>query len=579
MNTVPKTTNNFEGILSEKCDKTSDDLSNAVRTNNLGLRTTENVSCHMSLMYALEKDPPTDVSPVLMSSAGGLQGGLPPPSKSLLAISESLRTLITEYCQSLTPINRWLQAAMVWFGSKLKRVFSSTLFTDRMPKIANRYTSGSKRQILEKEETTFMNLFQRFGRRDMDPQHNDYLRHLPSSSVSKCAPYGVPSALFGGNAVTGCNVTLDYPNEWASNTLTQKRVSECIEGDLLSQHILARLEHSEDNLRFNCQKVRTMVYPTQDGPQQPMMEFSYMRNFPSEFYPGKDWDYLVHTSDILPYPAASNNSLETFGLMPYQAGLVVGYYGEGWDGALPDLIDIRGVTQPVVPLDIPEVTFPEGYKSLAEVPTDFLEIIRNTFFEQLPGGYRKDCCLLQFRTEKNFATVQELSNLFSNYGDIEKVVYNEYLGAYLYCYINPSGVELSEKYLKVFSTICTSFSLLAYPSEEQIASVFFPPSISAQFTKHATFNPKKRFSVKNDGIPVKPNRIGKCLHVTYSGSDKSRIDLSTKVFQVLGDVRTVKKAKVDAEFETTQDAVHVVMKCHNMRVGVGQLRLAFTKNL
>lgn len=591
MNTVPNMANKMEGVRSEQFAKTSDNFSNTVEANNLGLRTTENVSDHMSHLCALKKDTPRDVAPAPMNSAGGLSGDLLVGRKCSLAISELFCTLVEGFYQSLTSANQWLHTAIVWLSAKLKRVLSSTLFTAKEEEVANGQLKGSDCEILD-HDATFMSLFQRSDGRHLYPQHNDFPRHLPYSSITTYAPYGQTSSCLGSNAGLSC-VGADYsPNFWASNfdPQTQKRASKFIEEGPLSPNILANFDHSQQNLRFNYQTHPAVVNLT-EGFQEPLLEFSEIQEIPPEIYSGKDWEWLAGTSDFSPFPALPNDplSLEAINWVPSQMGLDLPSNMDGWDAATPDQTDLSELAQPVVALIIPEIAMPEGYKTLADVPTDLLEVIRDTFFEQVPGGYRKECCLMQFRTDKNFGTVQELSNLFSNYGDIDKVVYNQYLGAYLYCYMNPSGVELSEKYLRPLNMIGISFGLLAYPSEEQIASVFFPPKISSRFTKYASFNPKKRFSVRNDGIPVKPNRIGKCLHITYSGSDKSKTDLSTTVFQVISEVRTVKKTKVDAgpgkknmwfaEFETIEDAVYVVMKCHNMKVGVGQLRLSFTKNL
>lgn len=240
-------------------------------------------------------------------------------------------------------------------------------------------------------------------------------------------------------------------------------------------------------------------------------------------------------------------------------------------------------------LIVPEIPFPRRYDSIDEVSEEALICIRESFFKQCSHGFDSKYCLLQFGVQRNSMTIQELSNLFSNYGDIEQVIYNQYLGAYLYIYCNPVGAELGEKYLRPLNLIGMTFGLLRSPTELEIASVFYPPKVSARFTKCLMHTPKRRFSANSTGIPTRPNRIGKCLHITFSGTDKQKGSVLDLVNEAVSQVAVMTKTLTDAgvgkknmwfvEFEAIEDAVEVVMKCHNMKVGSGQLRCSFTKNL
>ena len=263
--------------------------------------------------------------------------------------------------------------------------------------------------------------------------------------------------------------------------------------------------------------------------------------------------------------------------------------------ASPEIASPEPSGPPVVILEegpgliVPEIPFPRRYTSLAEVSDDALTNIRENFFQQCTLRFDSKYCLLQFGVERNSRTIQELSNLFSNYGDIEQVIYNQYLGVYLYIYCNPVGADLAEIYLRPLNLIGMTFGLLKSPTELELACVFYPPKVSARFTKCLTHTPKRRFSANSAGVPTRPNRIGKCLHITYSGTDKQKSSVLDLVNEAVSQVAFMTKTVVDAgvgkknmwfvEFETIEHAVEVLMKCHNMKVGSGQLRCSFTKNL
>lgn len=514
-----------------------------------------------------------------------------------------LHNLLFSLHHALNSANRWLQNAFVGLKTELEIVCSG-LSQKTSHVVEEDQVTNIGSPIFHQEARNGL-IFQTTDSRELVSHHSSPPRQSSVATSSNLYPSRRFTPFLGLSFKRNPYHGTPAANLWTSK-LTAHFRNTTVTDPAMSHSKVEReafwladsqgnLNHSDSNIRFNFEAHDGLKFPGQQASNLPHLVAEEgtegIQQACFSICSVNDWDWMTGAPDILhsTQPVNQIQSLEMENLEPSPAGTFMHSSLDEWTLNAPDQIPSTRMVETMPVMIIPQIPPPAGYNSVDDVPPDILSVIRESFFEQVPGGYRKDCCLLQFRADKQIGTVQELANLFSNYGDIEKVVYNQYLGAYLYCYLHPSGVELSEKYLRPLNLIGMNFGLLPSPAEEQIASVFFPPKISARFTKFASFTPKKRFSVRSEGIPVKPNRIGKCLHITYSGSDKSKADLSTIVFGALSEVHPIKKTKVDAgvgkknmwfaEFETIQDAIQVLMKCHNMKVSVGQLRLSFTKNL
>lgn len=364
----------------------------------------------------------------------------------------------------------------------------------------------------------------------------------------------------------------------------------------LSENLLSQLDHSAANIRLN------------QGLNGPEFGSSWPANMvdwnnqvdnmlrPSEEFISSWVDQLLSSDDEnqkQATPLAMENMPQDW--VAYQTGFEP-YFSQT---ELPATLAAERAEDKEGPSDlpleegpgliVPEISFPRRYNSIDEVAPEALISIREEFFDYSQVGFDSKYCLLQFGVQKNTWGIQELSNLFSNYGDIEHIVYNQYLGVYLYVYNSHVGAEMAEKYLRPLNLMGINFGLLRGPTEVDIASVFFPPKVSGRFTKYQTYTPKRRFSVNSGGVPVRPNRIGKCLHITWAGTDKSKGSIMDLVVEAVSQIAVINQTQADtgpgkrnmwfAEFETIEDAVRALMKCHNMKVGSGQLRCSFTKNL
>lgn len=374
----------------------------------------------------------------------------------------------------------------------------------------------------------------------------------------------------------------------------------------LSESILSQLDHTSANIRINKSQAAPEIFydwTALHGESASASDHMMMPQLPpSDEISSLFLDRLLMSEDeeeegnIQTLPASDTAQIPQMWTNPEFAsgsGLVNEQIEATTASPKPDLKEPSGPQVVILEegpgLIVPEIPFPRRYTSIDEVSEEALTSIRESFFEQCSHGFDSKYCLLQFGVQRNSRTIQELSNLFSNYGDIEQVIYNQYLGAYLYIYCNPVGAELGEKYLRPLNLIGMAFGLLRSPTELEIACVFYPPKVSARFTKCLMHTPKRRFSANSAGIPTRPNRIGKCLHITYSGTDKHKGSVLDLVNEAVSQVAIMTKILTDAgvgkknmwfvEFETIEDAVEVVTKCHNMKVGSGQLRCSFTKNL
>lgn len=194
----------------------------------------------------------------------------------------------------------------------------------------------------------------------------------------------------------------------------------------------------------------------------------------------------------------------------------------------------------------------------------------------------RNCCLLLQKAQFDKWSVRELSNLFTNYGNIERVVYSTNARTCLFVYCSQTGVLNAINCLSGMGSQNLELDLLPNPSDE-LLEISFPKHEIAEFI------PRKRFVSSETGLPNIVNPVSKTLHVTfYSEETKSSLsDLQLiQVFsQIVPPVRLKresgrrKKNMWFVEFETSEQALKVLMQFHNREVSGGAIRLSFTKNL
>lgn len=194
----------------------------------------------------------------------------------------------------------------------------------------------------------------------------------------------------------------------------------------------------------------------------------------------------------------------------------------------------------------------------------------------------RNSCLLLRGAQFDKWSVRELSNLFTNYGNIERVMYSTNTRTCLFVYCSQHGVQNALDCLSGMSSQHLELDLLPNPSDELL---------NTSFPKHevAEFIPRKRFISSETGLPNIVNPVSKTLHVTfYSEETKSSLsDLQLiQVFsQIVPPVRLKresgrrKKNMWFVEFQNTEQALKVLMQFHNREVSGGAIRLSFTKNL
>lgn len=194
---------------------------------------------------------------------------------------------------------------------------------------------------------------------------------------------------------------------------------------------------------------------------------------------------------------------------------------------------------------------------------------------------RSRCLLLQNAQFEKWS-VRELSNLFTNFGNIDRVVYNIKSNGCLFVYGCPVGVQNAVNCLAGLSLLGLEIRLVPHPSDELLDNCFTGDEI-------AEFIPRKRFITSESGLPNIVNPVSKTLHVTFY-SEESKSSLSDlQLIQIFSQIAPPVRLKRESgrrkknmwfvEFDTSEQALKVLMQNHNRDVSGGAIRLSFTKNL
>lgn len=197
-------------------------------------------------------------------------------------------------------------------------------------------------------------------------------------------------------------------------------------------------------------------------------------------------------------------------------------------------------------------------------------------------SFVRDRCLLLREAQLDKWSVRELSNLFTNFGNIERVIYSTQTRTCLFVYHSQNGVLNALNCLSGLNSNYLELDLLPNPSVEKLATSLAKEEV-------AEFIPRKRFISSETGLPHIVNPVSKTLHVTfYSEVPKpslSDLQLIQVFSQVVAPVRLKresgrrKKNMWFVEFENSEQALKVLMQFHNREVSGGAIRLSFTKNL
>jgi hypothetical protein len=191
-------------------------------------------------------------------------------------------------------------------------------------------------------------------------------------------------------------------------------------------------------------------------------------------------------------------------------------------------------------------------------------------------------CLLFKPAHFDKWSVRELSNLFTNYGNIDRVVYNVNTDSCLFVYSCSMGVQNAVTCLSGINLLGFELILVSDPSDDLLESNFQKELI-------AEFIPRKRFVTSETGLPNIVNPVSKTIHVTfYSEEVKSSLS-DLQLIQIFSQISPPVRLKREsgrrkknmwfAEFESAELALKVLMLFHNRDVSGGAIRLSFTKNL
>lgn len=176
---------------------------------------------------------------------------------------------------------------------------------------------------------------------------------------------------------------------------------------------------------------------------------------------------------------------------------------------------------------------------------------------------------------------KELSNLFTNYGNIENAIsLADGQEGYL-CYCSRVGVE---------NAIMCLDGLLIDGSEVRLTPISQCElqDILSKY-EHISFVPRKRFSSQGSGLPNKVNQVSRTLHVTFHHNSEDRLLSDSEILIAMSQNGQPMRVKRESskkkrnmwfvEFVDVSTALYVLMNQHNQPFQGGTLRISFTKTL
>lgn len=176
-------------------------------------------------------------------------------------------------------------------------------------------------------------------------------------------------------------------------------------------------------------------------------------------------------------------------------------------------------------------------------------------------------------------SINQLCNLFSNYGNIEIGVMHKVREFALIKYTTPEGAVLGQKYLHkqgfFGSLLNISFSHFTDLEEKWFSN-----------QKNYYFPDKKCKRFRHD-VPACCNSVSRTLHLSNFFNEKRRFVHENEILELITPIAQPVRVQRDSnkdhanmwfmEFRSKEDALLVLMKCHDLRFDDGNIRISFTK--
>ena len=179
------------------------------------------------------------------------------------------------------------------------------------------------------------------------------------------------------------------------------------------------------------------------------------------------------------------------------------------------------------------------------------------------------------------ASPKELSNLFTNYGNVDRSITFPKRGEMYFCFVSQLGVQNAIDHLHGLP-LGDGFLNISTSSKRDVIQL-------ASLNEHSFYLPRKRFSSKGTGLPNWVNPVSRTLHVTFHHDCEDFIlddhklfialSLYSKPIRIKREANKKKRNMWFVEFMSDLDGVIVVMKQHNQPYEDGTLRISFTKTL
>lgn len=179
------------------------------------------------------------------------------------------------------------------------------------------------------------------------------------------------------------------------------------------------------------------------------------------------------------------------------------------------------------------------------------------------------------------ASPKDLSNLFTNYGNVDRAIIFPKRGEMCFCYVSQLGVQNALGHLHGLPIGNGLLSISAVSKRDVV-------QLASQ-NEYSFYLPRKRFSSKGTGLPNWVNPVSRTLHITFHHDCEDLILADQELFVALSqhckpirikrESNKKKKNMWFVEFMSDLDGVTVVMKQHNQPFEGGTLRISFTKTL
>lgn len=175
-------------------------------------------------------------------------------------------------------------------------------------------------------------------------------------------------------------------------------------------------------------------------------------------------------------------------------------------------------------------------------------------------------------------TIQDLCNLFSNYGNIEMGSMDLSKQASKIIFSSIEGAVLAKRYLNKTMLAGKRISL-SYSSEHI--------DIEAMARSEQIYIPNMSCRRFKNHIPAQANSVSRTLHLCIFFNHRRRVVKESEILSIITSLATPLRIQRDCnkvhlnmwfvEFGSTLEAINVLMKCHDLPFHDGNLRISFTK--